>query len=473
MTLDIETALRDTLNDRAQQFTANGDPWPRFAEKHRHRRGRRVWTAATVVAAAAAVGLLGSGVVPLPSWVPALTIDNASSPLLDGPTVGSLAADEEWLTALKARMPRLLADTWESDTDGHWNVDDVDQIKVLFAGDAYRRRLVAAFVPVRTGLLRAETTVWFAGPVGAAPEEMEQDSAGEALVEPYISRVDIDSGQADVLVLAQQGTRVEVSGSPEFRSDGTVGRTWTAVPHTATGEYLARIPATGLGAISLRITPPGGSTETRRHDFGTGSHEGLAEQFEGAVNSATAELDDSHRELAQTLSTDLMHLGLDPAGLRITAQWAGEVEGDTAVLLAVQPNDGGVLLFASRGGPVGDDGYGAEDLLQLLAPSDGADTRPYAWRMRNGEVETSGQVFVVAPRGAVRAEIRLDDGTRVPVELDDTGSGMATANAERMTVVAFEASGEVMGETPVPPLDTDSSGVPGETRATSVVLNEQ
>jgi hypothetical protein len=41
-----------------------------------------------------------------------------------------------------------------------------------------------------------------------------------------------------------------------------------------------------------------------------------------------------------------------------------------------------------------------------------------------------------------------------------------------MTAVAFDATGAVMGETPVPPLEDDSSGVPGETPATSVVLNE-
>jgi hypothetical protein len=476
MTLDIETALRETLHDRAQQFMPSGDPWPRFVKDDRHhRRGRRMRNAAALVAGAAALGLLGSGVVPLPSWVPALTIDNASSPLLDGPTLGSLGRDEAWLTAFKARIPELVADTWEGDTDGHWKVDDVDGIRVIFAGDVYRRRLVAALVPVRTGFLRAEATVWFIGPVGADPTEMTQDANGEALSAPYVSRVDVDGGYADVLVLAQEGTQIEASGSPEFRSDGTVGRTWTTIPRADTGEYLARFPASGLEGVSLRVTPAGGTTtETAQPEFGTGSHGDLPERLSAIIDAATAELSDAHRELASTLTfSRLLNLGLDPGDLRVTVQWAGEVEAEAALLLAVQPTDGGVLLFASRGGPASDGAYHGEELVELLAPADGAYTRPYAWRMRDRGEGPSGQVFVVAPNGAESAELRLDDGTSITVELDDTGAGMAAANADRMSVVAFDATGEVIGETPIPPLQGDGNGVPGETRATSVVLNEE
>lgn len=108
-----------------------------------------------------------------------------------------------------------------------------------------------------------------------------------------------------------------------------------------------------------------------------------------------------------------------------------------------------------------------------MAPADGAYTRPYAWRMRESEDAESGSVFVVVPKGTASAEIRLDDGTSIPVDLDRTGAGMVRADADRMTVVAFDATGKIIGETPVPPLEDDSYGVPGETRASSVVLNEE
>jgi hypothetical protein len=474
MTVDIETALRETLKDRAEQIEASGDPWQQFAEgDRRHRRGRRLRTAALGLAGVAAIGLVGSGVVPVPTWIPALTIQQASSPLLDEPPSGSLAADQEWLTALRARIPELLADTWEGDRDGHWNVDDVEETKVIFAGDVNRQRLVAAVVPLRTGLLRGESTVWFVGPAGADPEQMEQDAAGEALARPYVGRVDGHENQADVLVLAQEGSRVEVSGSVEFRSDGTVSRTWTTIPRRDTGEYTARIPATGVEGISLRVTPPGGGAETGRFDFETCYYGYLPQRLEAAIDDATSELGDPHRELARTLDfVELWNLGLEATDMRITPLWAGDVDGETALLLAIQPTDGGVLLFATRGGPTSEDGYGTEDLLRLLAPADGAYTRPYAWRMRESEDAESGYVFVVAPKDAESAEIRLDDGASIPVRLDGTGAGMVRAKADRMSVVAFDSTGQVIGETPVPPLE-DDYGVPGETRATSVVMNEE
>jgi hypothetical protein len=474
MTLDIETALRETLSERAEQLTASADPWPRFERRdRRHRLGRRARIAAVSVASVAAIGVLGSGIVPLPHWVPALTIQPASSPLLDGPPAGSLATDQEWLTAFRARIPELLADTWEGDTDGQWKVEDPDKIKVIFAGDVNRQRMVAAVVPLRTGLLRSETMAWFRGPVGAAPEQMEQDSNGEALTEPYMGRVDGQGDRANVLVLAEKGSQVEVSGSVEFRSDGTVGRSWTTVPRQETGEYSARVPATGMEAMSLRVTTPDGGSETGKFDLGTWSDGDLRQRLEVAIDNSTAQLDDAHRELARTFTIfELVHLGVEPTDITITTLWAGEIDGQTAILLAVQPTNGGVLLLATRGGPTGDGGYGAEDLLRLLAPADGAYARPYAWRMRESENVESGNVFVVAPEGTHSAEIRLADGTSIPVELGETGAGMVLAEADRMTVVAYDSTGTVIGETPVPPLETED-GVPGETKASSVVLNEE
>ncbi|HEY9376415.1 MAG TPA: hypothetical protein VIQ02_04900, partial [Jiangellaceae bacterium] len=473
---DIETTLRETLHDRAEQVTVNGDPWPQFA-KHdrRHRRGRRARIATVAVAAGTVIALAGSGVVSVPTWIPALTIQQASSPLLDQPPSGSLAADRGWLAAFRAQVPRLLADAWEGDQDGHWKVDDVDEIQVIFAGDVGFQRLVAALVPVRTGVLRGESTVWFRGSVGADPDEMEHDSNGEPLTKPYVGRVDGQANRGDVLVLAQEGSHVEVSGSVEFRSDGTVGRTWTTIPRRDTGEYVTRIRGTGMEGLSLRVTAPGRDAETGRFDFGTWSNIDLPQRLEAAIDDATSELDGAHRELARTLDyfVDLGNFGLEPTNIKITALWAGDIDGETAILLAVQPTDGGVLLFARRGGPTSDGGYGAEDLLHLLAPADGAYTRPYAWRILAREDTEPVSVFVVAPKGAESAEIRLDDGTSVPVELDSTGAGMVRADADKMTVVAFDATGRVLGETPVPPIDDDGSSVPGETRATSVVMNEE
>jgi hypothetical protein len=472
MTLDIEAALRETLNDRAQQFTPDADPWPKFEkENRRHRRGRRARGAAAIVAGTAAIAVLGSGAVPLPSWVPALTIDNASSALLNEPTAGSLAADEEWLSAFRAELPELFAEGWESDPERQSLDGDGSETKIIFAGDVSRQRVVIANVPTRNGLLRRESTVWFTGPIGADPADMRIDGGGgPALNSPYLARVDGHDDEAHVLVLAPDDSRVEVSGSVEYRTDGRVQRTWETVPQRATGEYAAQVPGPAYGVFALRIAPPGESPERRHFDMGSWSDTGEPEALGAAINSAIAEHGSGDRELAQAWFTEqLLVLGLQPEGIEIRVLWAGEIDGDAAMLLAVQPNGGGVLLFAAKGAALDEGVYGADGLLRLLAPADGAYTRPYAWRL---DASPSGNVFVVVPAEAVSAEIRLDNGTSIPVELDRTGAGFATADADRMTVVAFDAKGDVMAETPIPPVDTEQ-GVPGETPATSVVLNEE
>jgi len=475
MSADIETVLRNTLTARADLRIDAADPWQHFvAGERRHRRNRRLRIGAGAVVGVTALGLAGAGFIPVPSWTPAITLEQATSPLREEPTKGSLADDVGWLAEFRETVPALLAETWAGDSDGHWRVEDTGEVRVLFAGDVFDDRLVVAVVPLRIGLLRAETTVWFRGPAGAAPAELHEDGSSGALTTASVSRLDVEDGVGHALVLAPAGTRAEVSGGVTYRADGTIERSWTELTTAPSGEIAGTVPVRGQ-AHALRIALPGGDFEPDNWHMQGGEVLGL-EEFEALVDQATSELDAAHRHLAgAVLPFALAEAGLDWNATTVTTLWAGEVQGQSALLVAAQPRDGGVLLFAPREAvPTGGGGEQVSQLeLRLLAPADGAYSRPYAWRVRAEEDDTaeSGTVVVVAPSTADRVEIQRADATTIPVSIDSTGTGTAELpEADRATVIAYAEDGRVLGETPIPPLDTGYSPIPGETEATSVVL---
>ena len=102
--MDIETALREELTDRATALDVPDDPWPSFARREvRHRRNRRVRIGVTAAALAGVLGLQ-SGLVPMPGWAPGIAIASTDKALVNSPTRGSLAGDRQWLDAMRTQV---------------------------------------------------------------------------------------------------------------------------------------------------------------------------------------------------------------------------------------------------------------------------------------------------------------------------------------------------------------------------------
>ncbi len=58
----------------------------------------------------------------------------------------------------------------------------------------------------------------------------------------------------------------------------------------------------------------------------------------------------------------------------------------------------------------------------------------------------------------------------MPVALDVDGAGSATVRSDRAaTVTAYGPDGAALASTPVPPIESDSGGLPGITPGTRVV----
>jgi hypothetical protein len=66
--------------------------------------------------------------------------------------------------------------------------------------------------------------------------------------------------------------------------------------------------------------------------------------------------------------------------------------------------------------------------------------------------------------------LTIGGGTPVPVTLDASGAGRTTVPPDQpATVTAYAADGRLLGSTPVPLFESDSSRLPGDTPGTRVV----
>lgn len=214
--MNIETALRERLADRATAMPVPDDPWTPFqCREARHRRSRRVRTA-VAAAVVAVLAALQSGVVPMPGWAPAIAIASSNDALVDSPVRGSLAGDTAWQEDLRRQIKDL------EDPDAVWRVSDRSKIKFLYAGDVGDMRLALAYVPVRFGFVTDPQLVWCAGPAGARPEEMAPAGnvdAGEPAA-TYLVSADDRPGLA--LVVGPRGATASIRNGYEFGADGRV-----------------------------------------------------------------------------------------------------------------------------------------------------------------------------------------------------------------------------------------------------------
>ena len=198
-----------------------------LALNHRRRlRGGR-W-----VAGAVAVVVLGTGaalarpteVASLAEAAPAPTWPGTPPPeVYEQPPRGSLADDPEFLAGVAAL-------TWSSPVDGTGNAWPIE------AGS--RRVVYAADVPGghRWAVVMARwhhtwAVSWFAGPSGAAPEQLTEahPPAGWSTSEP-VALMDVSAVSSPLVVIAEPGATFEYSPSLDRAPDGTLVRDFQPLP---------------------------------------------------------------------------------------------------------------------------------------------------------------------------------------------------------------------------------------------------
>ncbi|MEW2591343.1 hypothetical protein AB0893_13090 [Micromonospora aurantiaca] len=452
------------------------DPWPGFARRERrHRRNRLIRTAVAAVVAAL-VGVQAN-VVPLPGWAPGIAVAAAPAALLDAPPRGALAGDRAWLDTLQERIsadpamgtPTVLGG---SKPDGFWKVGDRDRIRLLYGSDRPGRRVALVAVPLRFGLLTKEALVWYVGPAGAGAGQMRYAGHSEGVDDPVMTLMQAGpDGGAFAVVVGPAGSTVTISGDPRYTPGGTLEY-----------EDLARADGSGVG---FAVLPPG---PLRHEPVVRVSRDGRVLHQRGLGGGPYARVDPTAPEMDVLLAAArrgargtpladadlrefagwaLLDSRLPAAGTTVRVRWSGREGGRAAALLTVQPEAGGVIAYALHG----DHRTGWWTDLRLLLPAEGADRRPIGWRIRadDGTRPPTGQVRVIAPPDAARVTVTVGGAPPVAVALDASKAGTTRVPPDQpATLTAYAADGSVLGATPVPPVEADMSGLPGDSPATRV-----
>ncbi|GAA0499230.1 hypothetical protein Ade02nite_83260 [Paractinoplanes deccanensis] len=457
--MSTETTLRDALAAEAGALGVPDSPWPRFAKRERaHRRNRRIRIAA-VAALIMAIGGVQSGLVPVPGWAPGIAVAGRETALAKSPLRGSLARDAQWLAGMRAAI-KDVADPGEL-----WQVASRDKIRFLYAGDVAGRRLALALVPLRFGFLADETLLWYEGAPGAAPSEMRESTRTDGGDTVAVYRDGRTDSPGTLVVVAPAGSTVAVS----------IGFRYTAAGRVEHAEPHRGAPGSGLAEITLPAAPfdPGTTVTVTGRDgrsvydgpaYGAWSGHSTGDPREPSEESLTAALGEHTLDrltLRRWVENALHDARLPAEGTTAKVRWTGTVNGQTAALITVQPQGGGVLAYATHGGA---DSYRQD--LRLLLPAAGVDERPIAWRMRaEGRDDRTDQVVIVAPPGTARLSVGGE--AAVP---DASGAAFASLpSSATASVTAYAADGSVIGTTPVPPFETDSGGIPGDDLKTRIV----
>jgi hypothetical protein len=231
---ELEATLRRELHARADGVP----PAPRdlavlTRQRHRALRRREIGVAGAVLAAAlvfvgvpVVAGTLadadrGQTAQPSPSRERRVSLD-----LADLPMRGSLAGDEEWLAG-------VLALDWlppgNADVQGALD-PPLDARSVAYAGDVPGAR-VALVLGDWAGV---SWHIWFVGPQGASPDEMElatppmEQRTGEAAA--LLDRADPSSDTTTLVIVGFPGDSAEVLANREVDASGEVVDDTQAVP---------------------------------------------------------------------------------------------------------------------------------------------------------------------------------------------------------------------------------------------------
>jgi hypothetical protein len=432
----------------------------------RRRRLKRTGIAAGALASVVALGgTVQLGVLPYPSWAPAVPmVASAPSALAELPTSGSLAGDEGWLRGFR----EFVASERRDEPGGEsWSVVNPDDVKVLFAGDVGDVRLVAIEAPYRWGVVEARQQVWYEGPAGAAPREMWQggnDEPADVMVKTWAPGYGVDEQvkSVGVVALVSDGARsVTLKGAPQYAADGSISRP-TLPLKNVDGALVYTQPASTAGAMTISVE---GRPEHQQVGQTGLVDEALAAR-EAAESGRGATVPSEALQFAVAVAQNASGLPEGNSGRRLL--WAGDEAARGSMAVAVNAPSGALIVTMfhleewAPGVPEDTTLMPAADTTTVL-PATPKGLIALAWRQTttrssDGWVVDGDWVGLVGPSAASMAEVLSADGSVVrEAALTDGGGAVEARDADRVRYL--DAEGRVLATTKVLPTNLYDSPV--------------
>jgi hypothetical protein len=423
--------------------TAAGTISARVTAVRLARRRRRLRVASGAVAAALLLAL--TPLLPHRAGTPPATT------VYGGPTRGSLAGDEEFLSAARdlpwAGAPGALRSR-----------------RVVFAGDVPGARW--ALVAAGGTPSRPASTAWFRGSRGASPDRLALQSVriGPDPAAP-VSMVSPATGA--LVAVGAPGDRFLMSARPYVDVSGSVSRSFWPVP-TSRGVAvvgLPPVPDSPVSAVRLQVVRDGS-----RHSVPppTAVGEPGALPVDPPISRLRpSQPTDGDAAVWPRLRTLLGQLGESPDVTPVTALWSGDLPGPNhrptrlTVLAAGQPSGAFVVTTpygyaTDPSGRIGSSWCGTGVLPAGLP----LDQRVVAFRCDLSDLAARREIFrflvVVAPRSSTSVRLLDDQGVALHEQPLADGVAVVRSPGDVTRVVVTTADGERSEATPL--ADADLAG---------------
>lgn len=445
---DLRTALRREADDLGDPVAPHRLLSAGLRRTARRRRRRRLGFLAAGVAVAAVVVAVPVGLGSLRTDPPGVAAPTAPAvDVLAGPTRGSLAGDPAFLDG-------LVQQGWGDDAPADAPVADVGTRRVVFAGDVGDGRwaLVVGTNPAPStlpaeqqtdlGAMSTVTGVWFVGPAGAAPEQMQPVTYPRGLDPGQVQTLG-DPLTGDVVVVAAPGDDIALSDRPDIRADGTVARTWRpvdVVDGVAVGRFTDVEPvATYSTAGQIRVSRDGVPVLEQTPDQ-FGPQEGFPAVTvpiaypRGQVSGADL--------LDQSSAADVLgRTGLPAEQVSFEVLWSGAVPGPderpswAAVMVATLPSGARIVQgydvrLVSDGSTVSQPaqyggGRAVFEVLPAAGPTDDLVVAMQTAISDDGGRNTTRSLVVAVPDGITSVTALDDDGTELATVAVSGGAAVA------------------------------------------------
>jgi hypothetical protein len=443
-----DRVLADALAAYVLDVYADPNLYEKVRRWHRRRRQLRVTGSvalASVVAAAVTIAV-ATGSLPQAAPRPAPAA-STPTPVYTHPNGvrGSLGGDQQLIDSagravLAESMGRKGSDPRPDSLRAFYAERTGKVTVVMFTGTSKQdSNLTFHGLATRTGTGRWEGT-WSSGPRRSAGVDVGRAQQWDG--EPFLMLDTLVGSRTYLAIVVPPGVTAGLARGLDVAADGTPKKIfWPVELHAGTALLDVSTGPSVSGQLSQRGRVISHWTRSGQQDGGGAyladdSVYPTAAQQHAAAAAARGTVD------PKALTEAVASLGMDAqrfagAHMRFRVVWGGRIDGESCVLVAMQFDSGALLpelTCLEAGGGTG-------SVLPGTVSAGAMDRTVLAWSV-------TSQVQVMAPPGAVRAEIVYANHSTLPVPLDN-GYGMGPQKrdgAVATTVRVYAAGGRLLDQ---------------------------